>query len=54
MATGSERNRLEEMLERLGKLADLARVGRGLLMALVQQGRVDLGPLMRFARPRRT
>jgi HTH-type transcriptional regulator, glycine betaine synthesis regulator len=54
MATGSERNRLEEMLERLGKLADLARVGRGLLVVLVQQGRVDLGPLMRFARPRRT
>src|SRR4051794_30566716 len=48
MATGSDRNRLEDMLERLGKLTDLARIGRGLLMAMVQQGRVDLGPLMRF------
>jgi len=48
-----ERGRLEEIAERLGKLVDLARVGRGLLVALVQQGRVDLGPLMRFARPRR-
>jgi hypothetical protein len=41
------------MVERLGKLADLARVGRGLLVALVQQARVDLGPLVRFARNRR-
>src|SRR5467141_1691669 len=48
-----ERVRLEDIAERLGKLVDLARVGRGLLVALVQQGRVDLGPLMRFARPRR-
>ena len=48
-----ERSRLEEIVDRLGKLVDLARVGRGLLVALVQQGRVDLGPLMRFARPRR-
>src|SRR3954468_6525988 len=53
MASGGDRNRLEEIVERLGKLSDLARVGRGLLMAMVQQGRVDLGPLMRFARPRR-
>jgi DNA-binding transcriptional regulator GbsR (MarR family) len=52
-ATGAERTRLEEMVERLGKLADLARVGRGLLVALVQQARVDLGPLVRFARNRR-
>ena len=52
-AAGPERGRLEEMVERLGKLADLARVGRGLLVALVQQGRVDLGPLVRFARSRR-
>jgi DNA-binding transcriptional regulator GbsR (MarR family) len=48
-----ERLRLDDIAERLGKLVDLARVGRGLLVALVQQGRVDLGPLMRFARPRR-
>jgi len=48
-----ERTRLDDIVERLGKLVDLARVGRGLLVALVQQGRVDLGPLMRFARPRR-
>jgi len=48
-----ERTRLDDIADRLGKLVDLARVGRGLLVALVQQGRVDLGPLMRFARPRR-
>src|SRR5882724_8409026 len=48
-----ERLRVDDIAERLGKLVDLARVGRGLLVALVQQGRVDLGPLMRFARPRR-
>src|SRR4051812_2829826 len=48
-----ERSRLDAIAERLGKLADLSRVGRGLLSALVQQGRVDLGPLVRFARPRR-
>src|SRR3954452_6567575 len=35
-----ERTRLEAIADRLGKLVDLARVGRGLLVALVQQGRV--------------
>src|SRR3954471_19372858 len=49
-----ERSRLEAIADRLGKLVDLARVGRGLLVALVQQGRVDLGPLVRFARTRKT
>jgi HTH-type transcriptional regulator, glycine betaine synthesis regulator len=53
MGAAGDRHRLEEIAERLGKLVDLARVGRGLLTALVQQGRVDLGPLVRFARPRR-
>ena len=53
MAAVGDRHRLEDIAERLGKLVDLARVGRGLLTALVQQGRVDLGPLVRFARPRR-
>ena len=48
-----ERSRLDDIADRLGKLVDLTRVGRGLLTALVQQGRVDLGPLVRFARPRR-
>src|SRR5438067_6447386 len=48
-----ERPRLDDIADRLGKLLDLARVGRGLLFALVQQGRVDLGPLMRFPRSRR-
>jgi hypothetical protein len=48
-----ERSRLDDIADRLGKLLDLARVGRGLLVALVQQGRVDLGPLMRFPRSRR-
>jgi hypothetical protein len=40
------------MAERLAHLADLARVGRGLLTAMVQQHKVDLGPLVRFARRR--
>jgi HTH-type transcriptional regulator, glycine betaine synthesis regulator len=48
-----ERTRIEDIADRLGKLVDLARVGRALLVAMVQQGRVDLGPLVRFARPRR-
>ena len=48
-----ERSRLDDIADRLGKLVDLARVGRGLLVALVQQGRVDLGPLVRFPRSRR-
>jgi hypothetical protein len=38
------------MIDRIGKLADLARVGRGLLVAIVEQGKADLAPLMRFAR----
>jgi len=53
LAVPGERSRLEDIAERLGKLVDLARVGRALLVAMVQQGRVDLGPLMRFPRPRR-
>jgi DNA-binding transcriptional regulator GbsR (MarR family) len=39
----------QDMADRIGRLADLARVGRGLLVAIVQQGKADLGPLMRFA-----
>jgi DNA-binding transcriptional regulator GbsR (MarR family) len=38
-----------DMADRIGRLADLARVGRGLLVAIVQQGKADLAPLMRFA-----
>jgi HTH-type transcriptional regulator, glycine betaine synthesis regulator len=48
-----EQARIARMVERIGKLADLARVGRALLGAIVQQGRVDLAPLMRFASGRR-
>lgn len=44
-----EQGRLSQMAERVGRLADLAQVGRALLVAIVQQGKVDLGPLMRFA-----
>jgi len=53
LGSPGDRHRLEEIAERIGKLVDLARVGRALLTALVQQGRVDLSPLVRFARPRR-
>lgn len=44
-----ERLRLAEMSDRIGRLSDLSRLGRALLTALVQQGKVDLSPLMRFA-----
>jgi len=52
-AAPGERERLVQMGERIGRLSDLARLGRGLLTALVQQGRVDAAALMRFSRPRR-
>jgi DNA-binding transcriptional regulator GbsR (MarR family) len=42
--------RARRKLERIAKLADLAKVGKTLLLAVVQQGKADLGPLMRFAR----
>src|SRR3954466_10008869 len=48
-----EQARIARMVERIGKLVDLARVGRALLSAIVQQGRADLTPLMRFASRRK-
>jgi DNA-binding transcriptional regulator GbsR (MarR family) len=48
-----EQARIARIVERIGKLRDLARMGRGLLTAIVQQGRVDLAPLVRFASGRR-
>jgi DNA-binding transcriptional regulator GbsR (MarR family) len=53
-ASPSEKSRLDEVAERIGRLADLARMGRGLLGAAVAQGKIDLMPLMRFARPRKS
>ena len=44
-----EQARLAQVAERIGRLADLARLGRALVSAIVQQGKVDLAPLMRFA-----
>ena len=44
-----EQARLAQVAERIGRLSDLARLGRTLVAAIVQQGRVDLSPLMRFA-----
>ena len=38
LAAPGERTRLEDIADRLGKLVDLARVGRALLVAMVQQG----------------
>ena len=49
-----EQARISRIVDRIGKLADLARVGRALLAAIVQQGRVDLTPLVRFASRRKT
>src|SRR5204862_2749841 len=48
-----EQARISRMAERIAHLADLARVGRGLLTAMVQKHKVDLGPLVRFASGRR-
>jgi DNA-binding transcriptional regulator GbsR (MarR family) len=45
-----EQPRVSRVIERIGRLGDLARVGRGLLQAVVDQGKVDLSPLVRFAR----
>ena len=42
--------RARRKLERIARLSELAKVGKSLLMAVVQQGKADLGPLMRFAR----
>jgi len=48
-----EQARVSRMAERIARLGDLARVGRGLLTAIVQQHKVDLAPLVRFASRRR-
>ncbi|MFL5251001.1 MAG: hypothetical protein ACJ79V_24540, partial [Myxococcales bacterium] len=48
-----EQARIARLVDRIGKLRDLARGGRGILTAIVQQGRVDLAPLVRFASGRR-
>jgi DNA-binding transcriptional regulator GbsR (MarR family) len=44
-----EHARLQQIAERIGRLSDLAKVGKALLVAIVQQGKVDLAPLIRFA-----
>ena len=48
-----EQVRIELVSERIGRLADLARLGCGLLTSVVSQGKVDLAPLVRFATARR-
>lgn len=48
-APPAEHARLVQMADRVSRLADLAAIGRALLLAIVQQGKVDLSPLMRFA-----
>jgi DNA-binding transcriptional regulator GbsR (MarR family) len=45
-----ERARTEALRDRLSTLTELARIGRGLLQSIVEQGRIDLGPLTRLAR----
>jgi DNA-binding transcriptional regulator GbsR (MarR family) len=52
-AAPGERSRIDEIAERISRLADLAKLGRALVSALVSQGKVDLAPLMKFARPRK-
>ena len=44
-----EQTRLAQMAERIGRLGELARLGRTLVSVIVQQGRADLSPLIRFA-----
>jgi len=44
-----EHARLQQIADRISRLSDLAKLGKGLLVAIVQQGKVDLSPLMRFA-----
>ena len=45
-----EAARTRLLAERIGRLADLARLGRSVLTAVVDHARVDLAPLVRFAR----
>ena len=45
-----EAARTRLLAERIGRLADLARLGRSVLTAAVDHARVDLAPLVRFAR----
>src|SRR5436305_14522983 len=42
-----EHARLQQISERIARLGDRARLGRGLLVALVQPGQVDPAPLSR-------
>jgi DNA-binding transcriptional regulator GbsR (MarR family) len=44
-----EQARIARMVERIGRLSELARLGRGLLSGVVAQHKVDLAPLVRFA-----
>jgi len=44
-----EKDRVRVIVERIGKLAELARVGRGLLNVMVEKGRVDSAGPPRFA-----
>ncbi|HEX9577164.1 MAG TPA: MarR family transcriptional regulator [Myxococcales bacterium] len=48
----AEHARLHQIATRIDRLADLARLGRALLVAVVQQGKADLAPLMRFTKRR--
>jgi HTH-type transcriptional regulator, glycine betaine synthesis regulator len=45
-----EAARARRLAERIGRLADLARLGKSFLTAVVDHARVDLAPLVRFAR----
>ena len=48
-APQAERARAQALMGRIETLAQLARVGRSLLEGIVERGRADLAPLVRFA-----
>lgn len=48
-APAHEQARAQALMARIESLAELARVGRSLLLGIVDRGRADLAPLVRFA-----
>ncbi len=47
-ATPEEKRRAKEQKQRIGRLLDLAKIGRRLVEALVERAQVDASPIVRF------